>query len=146
MWIRIRIRNTTCTHSQSPELELLLILTGCLTPFSGEKVLVRVVCRYTKEGGRFPSLNTGGLASFGVYLMSKTGGRRNLFITRASGTSCYQQLLSPFSLPSYSLLLDFNPFLTTASGKETWARSLLDCSGANLFIHQCVADLVYPGA
>jgi hypothetical protein len=72
---------------KSPELELLLILTGSLNPFSSEKVLVCVVCPQ-KTGGRVPSLITGGLASFGVNSMSKTGGRRNLFIARASGTSC----------------------------------------------------------
>jgi hypothetical protein len=37
------------SRSKSPELELLLISTGCLTPFSGEKILVCVVC--TQERG-----------------------------------------------------------------------------------------------
>ena len=51
-----------------------------------EGTSVCVVC--TQKRGVESRLNTGGLASFGVYSMSKTGGRRNLFVTRASGTSC----------------------------------------------------------
>ena len=68
---------------------------------------------YTKEGGRVPSLNTGGLASFGVYSMSKTGGLAEFVHDQGKWDKLLLAATYSFSHP---LLLDSNPFLTKASG------------------------------